>query len=88
MAGVIRRHTHCEVEGMAHATVQPSFWISPSGIAFLAFAVVAGFFLVTEHTAHLLGALPYLLLFACPLMHLLHHRGHGHGGAHDHGPPS
>ncbi|WP_198371137.1 DUF2933 domain-containing protein [Roseomonas rosulenta] len=25
-----------------------------------------------------LGAVPYLILLACPLMHLLLHRGHGH----------
>ena len=37
----------------------------------------AGFFLVTEHAAHLYGALPFLLLLACPLMHYFHH-GHGH----------
>jgi hypothetical protein len=27
----------------------------------------------------LLGILPYLLILACPLMHLFHH-GHGHHG--------
>jgi len=45
----------------------------------LGFLVIAGFFLVTEHTAHLLGILPYLLLLACPLLHFFHG---GHGGAH------
>ena len=46
------------------------------------FALIAGFFLVTEHQAHLFGALPYLLLLACPLLHFFHgHGGHGgHGG--------
>lgn len=44
--------------------------------AFIGFAAVAAFFLFTEHRAHLLGVLPYLLLLACPLMHLFHH-GHG-----------
>jgi hypothetical protein len=73
---------------MEHTAAERSFWASPSGIAFLVFLAVAVFFLVTEHTAHVLGALPYLLLLACPLMHLLHHRGHHHGGAHDHGPHS
>lgn len=43
----------------------------------LGFLVVAAFFLWTEHRAHLLGILPYLLVLACPLMHLFHH-GHGH----------
>jgi hypothetical protein len=49
-------------------------------MAFLAFLAVALFFLLTEHTAHVLGALPYLLLLACPLMHLFHHGGHHHHG--------
>lgn len=55
--------------------------------ALLGFLAVAGFFLWTEHKAHLLGFLPYLLVAACPLMHLFHHGGHGHGGhRHDQAP--
>lgn len=56
-----------------------------SGLVLLAFLAIAGFFLVTEHTAHLLGALPYLLLLACPLLHFFHraHGGHGEHGADD-----
>lgn len=49
---------------------------------FVAFAAIAGFFLLTEHQAHALGLLPYLLLIACPLMHLLMHRNHGRHGPH------
>lgn len=52
--------------------------------ALLAFLGIAGFFLVTEHRAHLFGVLPYLLLLACPLIHLFGHGGHnadGGGGA-------
>ena len=41
------------------------------------FLVIALFFLWEEHQAHLLGALPWLLLLACPLMHFLMHRRHG-----------
>ena len=47
---------------------------------YLAFGVMAVVLLWQEHRAHLLGIIPYLILFACPLMHLLHrghHRGHG-----------
>ena len=51
----------------------------------LGFIAVIGFFLLTEHRAHLFGILPFLLLLACPLMHLFHHR---HGGGHDHGEQS
>ncbi len=56
------------------------WWRTPSGIALGGFLAIAGFFLVTEHTAHVFGVLPYLLLLACPLLHLLLHRGrHGRG---------
>ena len=48
---------------------------------FLGFALIAGYFLFTEHRAHMFGILPYLLILACPLMHFFHkHGGHGHGG--------
>lgn len=43
----------------------------------LGFLLIAGFFLFTEHRAHLFGILPFLLILACPVMHLFHH-GHGH----------
>ncbi len=33
--------------------------------ALVIFLIVAGFFLFTEHRAHLYGALPYLLLGVC-----------------------
>ena len=47
----------------------------------LAFLAIAAFLLVTEHTAHLFGILPYVLLLLCPLLHLfLHGRHDGHGG--------
>ena len=63
-----------------HDEGPPSFWRSRFGIGWLVLAAVAGWFLREEHRAHLLGALPYLLLLACPLMHLFMHGGHGHGG--------
>ena len=50
-----------------------------SRLVLFVFLAIAGFFLITEHTAHLFGVLPYLLLLLCPLMHLLHG---GHGGRH------
>ena len=46
---------------------------------FWVFAAVGAYYLLTEHREHLLDYLPYLLLMACPLMHLLHR----HGGHHD-----
>lgn len=38
-------------------------------------AIVAAFYLLREHWGHALGMLPYLLLLACPLLHMFH--GHG-----------
>jgi hypothetical protein len=52
-------------------------------LALVGFLAIGGFFLVTEHRAHLLGFLPYALLLLCPLLHLFHgghgrsHAGHG-----------
>ena len=60
---------------------KPSFLRSPTGIALLVFIGIAAFLLVAEHRAHALGVLPYLILLACPLIHVFMHRGHGgHGG--------
>ena len=51
---------------------------------FIAFLALAAVLLFTEHRAHLLGFLPWLILLACPLMHLFMHHGHGgHGGGHE-----
>ncbi len=56
-------------------------WLfSRTGPVLLAFLAIAAFFLITEHRAHLYGILPYLLLLACPLLHLFMHGGHGEHG--------
>ena len=55
-----------------------SLWKSRAGLALIVFLAVGLFYLYAEHRAHLLGALPYLLLLACPLMHAFMHRGRGH----------
>ena len=56
----------------------PSFWGSRYSIGLMVIGAVAGYFLLTEHLAHVVGALPFLLLLACPLMHVFMHHGHGH----------
>lgn len=62
-------------------------WRTPAGIALVGFALVGGFAILREHFGHALGALPYLLLLACPLMHLFMHRGHAnHGSSGDSAP--
>jgi hypothetical protein len=58
---------------------------SRTGLIFLAFLGIVTFFLVTEHTAHFFGILPYALLLLCPLLHLLMHGEHGgHDGHAEH----
>jgi hypothetical protein len=65
--------------------VPPGFWGSRYAIGLIVIGAVAGYFLLTEHRAHFFGALPYLLLLACPLMHVFMHHGHT-AHAHRRGP--
>ena len=58
-------------------TSKIAFFTSPIGLALLVLLAIAGTYLWMEHRAHLLGALLWLPLLACPLMHLFHHK-HGH----------
>jgi hypothetical protein len=46
-----------------------------------AVATVAAY-LLWFHTGHVVSALPFLLVLACPLMHVF---GHGHGHTHKQG---
>ncbi len=46
------------------------FWI---------FAIIAAGYLISEHRAHFVGILPFLIVLACPLLHMFMHGG-GHGG--------
>ena len=52
-------------------------WIVLIGAGALIYAL-------TWHQAHFLSALPWLIILACPLMHVFMHGG-GHGGGHKHG---
>jgi hypothetical protein len=54
---------------------------SRTKIVFAILLAIAAFFLLTEHRAHVFGYLPFILLLACPLLHMFHHGGHG-GHAH------
>ena len=62
--------------------LQALTWPQATLIVFLG---VAGFFLLTEHRAHVLGYLPFLIFLFCPLMHIFMHKGHGrHTGDNKH----
>ena len=57
---------------------QERSWLrSPGGLILLAFLAIAAFFLILEHRAHVVDALPYVLLLLCPVLHLLLHGRHG-----------
>jgi hypothetical protein len=53
-------------------------WRRPWGAALLMVVLIAAFFVLREHWGHIAGSWPYLLLLACPVMHLFHRHG-GHG---------
>jgi hypothetical protein len=59
---------------------------STTGLVVCLLLAAVGAYLLISHTGHVLAALPYLALLACPLMHFLH-RGH-HGHRHHGDPPS
>ena len=58
--------------------------LSRSRMVLIGFLIVVAYFLFTEHQAHVIAFLPFLLLLACPLMHIFMHHGHGGHGGHDH----
>lgn len=53
------------------------YWITLSVLGVIALVLLWG-----EHKVHILGALPWLILLLCPLMHIFMHGGHG---KHQHG---
>ena len=77
-------HTHTN---HLQQTEPPPFWRSRYAIGLLVFGAVAAYFLLSEHRAHFIGALPFLLLLSCPIMHVFMHHGHDGKGSdhHSHG---
>lgn len=53
------------------------WWKSPKGAAVLIALAMLGLYLIIVHQQHVLGALPFLVILLCPLMHLFMHKGHG-----------
>jgi Protein of unknown function (DUF2933) len=67
---------------MNHDPEPAGFWHSRFAIGLVVLGAIAAYFLLTEHRTHVFAALPFVLLLACPLMHVFMHRGHG-GHRHD-----
>jgi hypothetical protein len=69
------RMNHDDTRSAARDTASLS---RPVKTTLLMVALVGGFYLLREHWDHVAGNWIYLLLLACPLMHLFHgHGGHG-----------
>ncbi|MET4702033.1 hypothetical protein ABIE65_005084 [Constrictibacter sp. MBR-5] len=67
---------------MDHGENRRGFFASRANLVLLVFLGVGGFYLVSEHWAHLLGAGPLVLLLGvCIGMHFFMHGGHGGHGA-------
>ncbi len=73
----VHEHEHQGVQGRPR-------WRLPTTWVLIGFLLIIGYFLITEHRAHVVPFLPYALLLACPLMHMFH--GHGNHGGHDDDP--
>jgi len=56
-----------------------SWLLSRDGLVAIVFLGFIVFYLVTEHAAHTIQFLPWLILLLCPFMHMfMHHGGHDH----------
>jgi hypothetical protein len=81
-----RRYDMHDMNSMKiHEPPQHERWFESKRITWvlLGFLAIGAFFLITEHTAHLLGILPYLLFLLCPLMMFFMHGGHGNHENHE-----
>jgi hypothetical protein len=70
--------------GPAHSHTQAPSWRrtligTPTGWVLTLIIAAVGVYLLLYHLDHTLLAVPYLLLVACPLLHLFMHHGHIHG---------
>lgn len=61
-----------------------SWWLSFPGFITIILLLAVGYYIITEHRAHLFNILPLLFLLLCPLMHLMHGGHSGHRGKHHH----
>jgi Protein of unknown function (DUF2933) len=66
--------------GHEHAGVG-SFLTPQAGLVLIGFLIIGGALPFTEHRGHVLGALIWIPLLACPLMHLFMHGNHGGHGS-------
>ena len=75
---------HAHEQGQHDGTTATPSYLQRGRWVFIALAAIAAGLLIAEHRAHVISALPYLIILACPLMHMFMHGG-GHGGHGGHG---
>jgi hypothetical protein len=62
---------------------------SRNSTTLLVLLAIAAVFVLKDHKAHVLAALPYLVLLLCPVLHFFMPGRHGkHGGGSGEGDPS
>jgi len=61
------------------------FWKNKTGIVLIMLLAIGLFYLMREHFGHISANWPYLILLACPLMHVFGHN-HGRHGQHSESP--
>ena len=67
-------HTeNCQPQGIV------KWFLSWRGVALTIVLAAISYYLFTMHLQHLAIALPYLILLACPLMHIFGHGSDKHG---------
>lgn len=54
---------------------------SKVGLAVCLALAALGIYLLWTHAGHVLSALPYIILLACPLLHFFGHGNAHHGGS-------
>lgn len=65
-----------------HGDEKHQGWLfSRTGLVTICALAILGFLVYEGHGAHILGFAPYLLILACPLMHIFMHHGHHHDHA-------
>ncbi len=66
------------------ATTNNEHWLKRHRWLTYAALGILGYFSFIEHREHIWPLLPWLILLACPFMHMFMHGGHKHGGhSHD-----
>ena len=69
-------HNHVDKNSEGRASFDFRF-----GVVLLAFLAIGAFLLFSEHRAHVLGSALWLLILACPLLHIFMHGSHGEHGS-------